>query len=170
MDIRKASPKFLFSLAKNFISSFDITYEDTESTYFDSYETTEYSDEVYRFLKERGLCKYRGDEIDKFFFSFIKKNRDLLFEEEPITDYSLLEIPQIKHYKFDWQVVMVQTVNATYEHSHSSYLDIDDAEEEVRYAKDQGDIYHDAGREKNYDINNVETEDENIRNFQEVRK
>lgn len=168
MDITQASPKFLFSLAKNFIASENITYEDSETSYYDSYDTSEYSDNIFKFLKERGFTKHRNLGMDKFFYTFIKENRDYLFNEAPITDYSLLAIPEVKYYKFNWEVKITRTIDEIYEHSHNSYLDIEDAEEEVRYERDQGDIYYNEGRELDSNIRNEEVDEDYIEKFRRV--
>lgn len=168
MDITKATPKFLLSLAKNFIASENITYEDTETSYFESADTTEYSDQIFKYLRERGFTKHRNLGMDKFFYTFIKQNRDYIFDEAPITDYSVLVIPEIKYYTFNWEVVEIQTVDATYKHTHNTYLDLEDAEEEVRFERDQGNIYYNEGNEISYDVRSTEIEDDSINRFRQV--
>ena len=169
MDITKASPQFLYKLAKNFIESNGISYEDTEIDFFneDYDEPTEFADQIKTFLKERGLISTKIDS-DEFFYAFITNNKEFLFDKKNLDSYSYLQIPKLRKYQFDWDARKTQTIRVSYRHSMQTFLDKENAESKIQVYRYNGDIYLEDGDETYYDVIDSEINDDSVENFREI--
>lgn len=167
MDITKASPKFLLTLAKNFVETEQVSLEEAEdSSFYESDDTTYYADKIRTYMKERGLTMY--NDQDKFLYTFIQENMRQVFDGES-NDYSSLIMPELRTYRYIWDTRQILTVNARYEHEFSSYLDPENAEAEVDHDRYNGNISPGDGREISYDILDSDLDEDSIERFTELK-
>lgn len=166
MNIIQSSNKFLFKLAKSFIQDYNISYEETHYNFYeDEGETSNYSDKIIKFLYERGFLKHGSEE---FFYVFIFNNREYLFSSKPFDNYSLLRIPELRRFAFEWNTKQTLTISATYAHSLSTFLDDDQVADRISYLRYNGDIYPADGDEIDYDTLDSELDEDDIDNIREI--
>lgn len=165
MNIATASPKFLYTLAKHFIDSEKITYEKALSSFYDQDDTTDYAFQIKRFLKERNLSSWGSDH---FLYTYIKINLDVLFDTDGPVDFSEIEIPKLNTYKYIWDTDQTIRCNIKYEHTFESYLDGEDAEQELEYDRYNGNVYPEDGREVDRDVTDTELHTDSIEKFRKI--
>lgn len=166
MNLISASKKFLYKLAKNFIESYNISYEETNyNSYHSDGEISRYFNKIIKFLNERGLLK---DGEDEFFYVFIKKNRDYLFSSKPFSDNLPLEMPALRRFSFNWNTTQSMRISATYLHKLSTFLDEDEVEDRILYLRYNGEIYPADGDEIDYETLDSDLEEDDIDNIKEI--
>lgn len=167
MDLTKASPKFLFTLAKNFVASEGITPEEVENeAFFESDSLTEYGEKILDFLKERGLNQ--TDDEDYFFYSFIKENMREIFSTDFNNNFSSLSIPKLRTYRYNWDTKENLTIQSKYQHEYKSYLDPYNAELQLEYDRYNNNVYPEDGKQIYHDVLDRESYDDDIEDFHEV--